>query len=443
MIREYISPFRQQSEILTQSRDRLIHNFYRIMITGLCFFGIILGASSIREIGLSGAIRLTSPVLAIIIILWFVSTRHNWSYFLQTRFFLSLLYLSIVYSVLQDGLLGSAKTALLVWAILAFLLTGIRGAVLSSIVAAITIFGIGINQANGRLTEYITEDRITAFIEGHLAFEVTLIYALLLALTIYALFDITRDIQQSYQQQQQLLRNLQAESTLQEERIQQRSDILKISTNIGYRISNILDESALLNLTLEETQQNKTYSFMQIYLWSEPHQTLKSEASLARSGEDSQTEQTIISSNHLNRVTTVFRNNQSLVVSDTTHGIYQTEQSHLLAETKSEALIPIRSQSGVIGVLNIQQTEKDQFQTDDLLLLETISYQLGTALLNARRYSREQQKTEQEARLNQSNQAIQNAQTIEEVLETAASQIVQFTHSNKINIRLGLEENRS
>ena len=440
MIHEFIRPFQRQSSVLTQSRNQLINNFYRLILTGVCLIFMLIGIQLTVEFGLFSTIQRTTPIIILIIALWFLSTRNHWSYTIQSQLFLAIIYSGIIFTLYQDGLLGSVKSVLIVWTVLAFLLTGFRGGLVAMSMAGMTLLSAGISQANGHL---IPDSRVLEFTNGAIFLRITLSYAVVLGLVIYALFYIMRDIRQSQRRQKELLHQLQSELTLQEKRIQQRGDVLKISTNIGYRISNILDEQTLLDAAIEETLQNKSYDFIQIFLWSDSQRALMWQTGAAQIEEDMEFEQSLLLTHPNNRVVHSFNNDQNLIIGHVKQTNYLSEQIHLSSQTTSEALITIRSQNEVIGVLNVQQKQAASIQENDSLLLETIANQLGVALHNARRYSREQQKTEHETRLNQINQAIEGAQTIEEVLETAALQITQFTHSKNIHIRLGLKDHQS
>lgn len=54
--------------------------------------------------------------------------------------------------------------------------------------------------------------------------------------------------------------------------------------------------------------------------------------------------------------------------------------------TKSELTIPIKIEKDVVGVLNVEDTELHAFDETDVVVLETLSDQLGVAIKNARLY---------------------------------------------------------
>ncbi|MBI3766146.1 MAG: GAF domain-containing protein, partial [Ignavibacteriales bacterium] len=54
--------------------------------------------------------------------------------------------------------------------------------------------------------------------------------------------------------------------------------------------------------------------------------------------------------------------------------------------TKSELTIPIKIDSDVVGILNVEDTKLHAFDETDAVVLETLSGQLGTAIRNAKLY---------------------------------------------------------
>ncbi len=62
---------------------------------------------------------------------------------------------------------------------------------------------------------------------------------------------------------------------------------------------------------------------------------------------------------------------------------YLTYEYH---DTRSEIALPIKIDAGVIGVLNVEDTEVDAFDETDSLVLSTLSDQLGIAIKNTRLY---------------------------------------------------------
>lgn len=61
-----------------------------------------------------------------------------------------------------------------------------------------------------------------------------------------------------------------------------------------------------------------------------------------------------------------------------------------LPETRSEMALPLRNESGVIGALDVQSTERNAFTNEDIEVLSTLANQVGLAIENAQIFDRSQ-----------------------------------------------------
>lgn len=61
------------------------------------------------------------------------------------------------------------------------------------------------------------------------------------------------------------------------------------------------------------------------------------------------------------------------------------------AETRSELTVPLKTKSGVIGVLDVQSDQLDGFDESDLMVLQSLANQAAAAIENARLYEQAQQ----------------------------------------------------
>ena len=70
-----------------------------------------------------------------------------------------------------------------------------------------------------------------------------------------------------------------------------------------------------------------------------------------------------------------------------------------LPDTRSEMALPLKSQEGVIGVLDVQSMEPEAFTEEDIAVLQTLADQITVAISNARLFRRVQESLETERRL--------------------------------------------
>lgn len=95
----------------------------------------------------------------------------------------------------------------------------------------------------------------------------------------------------------------------------------------------------------------------------------------------------------------------------------------LLPDTVSELAVPLLIGDQVLGVLDVQSDRLNAFNEEDTNIQTTLASQVATALQNARSFIRAQQQAERESTLNVISQKIQNATTVEAVLQIAAREL--------------------
>jgi len=88
-------------------------------------------------------------------------------------------------------------------------------------------------------------------------------------------------------------------------------------------------------------------------------------------------------------------------------------------ETRSELAVPIESGQQVIGVLDLQSHEFEAFDETDVVAMETLSTQIGTAIENARLLQDTRAHVEELAVLNELGQALTTRLDVEQVLDEA------------------------
>jgi GAF domain-containing protein len=110
----------------------------------------------------------------------------------------------------------------------------------------------------------------------------------------------------------------------------------------------------------------------------------------------------------------------------------------LLPNTRSEIAVPIVLGDEVLGVLDVQHDLRDGLTRSDAELLQSIANQVAIALRNAELYGDAQSAADREAVVNVINQRIQQAASLDGVLQTAAQEIGRALDARETTIQLDI-----
>lgn len=115
----------------------------------------------------------------------------------------------------------------------------------------------------------------------------------------------------------------------------------------------------------------------------------------------------------------------------------QWEPNTLLSETATELAVPIMLGQEVKGVLDVQHNIPGSLNENDKIWLELIAGQVAVALENARLFREAQKKGVRESLVNEISQKIQQARTVDAVLQIATKELGQALDSHRTRIQIG------
>ncbi len=90
--------------------------------------------------------------------------------------------------------------------------------------------------------------------------------------------------------------------------------------------------------------------------------------------------------------------------------------------TASELSVPIRVGEEIVGVLDIQSPQIDDFDENDVIVMETLAGQIAIAIKNSRLYAQTQRRANELAFLNSASQMMVSSLDLDEVLQTTVRQ---------------------
>jgi PAS domain S-box-containing protein len=130
-----------------------------------------------------------------------------------------------------------------------------------------------------------------------------------------------------------------------------------------------------------------------------------------------------------------------LIVSDVTKDeIYLADP--LLPDTRSELAIPLKIEERVLGVLDVQSTQKNAFQPDDISVLQILADQLAVAVSNADLFTKTQELLNKHRLLRQISISASSSTNLEMALFNVVSGLLSAHVSEQIAILLSDEEQR-
>lgn len=203
---------------------------------------------------------------------------------------------------------------------------------------------------------------------------------------------------------------------------------LDASAKISRQLATILDRQKLVSETIRQIQTLFNYNYVQFYLVDETGEKLILAAGTGQAGQE------LFSRGHAlalgkGLVGQAAVSNTPVLVED----VSQMETwvaNPLLPNTQSELAVPVAVGNTVFGVLDVQDNHKEAFSVDDVALMQSVATAAALSLQNARLYEQAQQSARHEAVLNQINQEVLAAPSMERVLQVAAKGL-----GNSLNVR--------
>lgn len=223
-----------------------------------------------------------------------------------------------------------------------------------------------------------------------------------------------------------------------EQRVSDRTRALELSTEVSHHLSTILNLDQLSREVVNELQRAFNYYHVQIYLFDETRENLVTAGGTGDVG------QLLLASGHRlpakkGLVGRAADQNEAVLVWNTTQDP-DWLPNPLLPDTKSELAVPIALGDQVQGVLDVQQNQVGGLTQLDVDLIKAIANQVAIALRNAKTYTQVQQRAEREALVAALGQKIQQAATIDEVLQVAVSGLGQALNAQRSSVELRVRD---
>lgn len=158
--------------------------------------------------------------------------------------------------------------------------------------------------------------------------------------------------------------------------------LLEASADIGQSMSQVLELDQLLSRSVEVIRDRFAFYHVQVFLVDDERDYAYLRASTGEVGEQMLARQHRLRVDSNSVVGRVAQAGEPIIARDTERS--GRTYNELLPDTRSELGIPILSNQGIIGTLDIQSRRSDAFTDVELRVLQVIANQLATAIQNAR-----------------------------------------------------------
>lgn len=217
-------------------------------------------------------------------------------------------------------------------------------------------------------------------------------------------------------------------------RVADRTRALNISTEVGRRLSTILDRQQLVQETVEQVRDGFNYYHAHIYLFDDQKASLLLVGGTGQAGKEMMAQGHKIKAGQ-GLVGRAAATNLPIIVPDVSQEPGWLANP-LLPETKAEVAVPIAIGNEIIGVLDIQHNIVNGLQQQDADLLLSIANQVAIALQNTRLLEETQSRADSLAQITQIKEKIQQTTSIETALQVAVRELGRVTKAQTAVVRL-------
>jgi PAS domain S-box-containing protein len=175
-----------------------------------------------------------------------------------------------------------------------------------------------------------------------------------------------------------------------EEAIRRQNQYLAVSAEIGRLVTSTLDLNTIFSRTVSLISERFGFYHSAIFIIEETGFNAVLREATGEAGEKmkAQRHSLVVGSNSI--VGKAAESGIPVVVNDVEHEPLHRPNPFLL-DTLSETAIPLRTGTRIVGVIDIQSTQKDAFSQDDISVLQSLADQVAVAIDNARSYELSQQ----------------------------------------------------
>ena len=175
-----------------------------------------------------------------------------------------------------------------------------------------------------------------------------------------------------------------------EEAIRRQNQYLAVSAEIGRLVTSTLDLNTIFSRTVSLISERFGFYHSSIFIMEETGFNAILREATGEAGEKMKAQKHSLVVGSSSIVGKAAESGEPIVVNDVEHGSLH-RPNPFLPDTRSEAAIPLRIGTRIVGVIDIQSTQTNAFSQDDISVLQSLADQVAVAIDNARSYELSQQ----------------------------------------------------
>lgn len=387
-----IPPSINREDHLSVFRDRIL----QYVLLGSCVFGLITLATNVSTPISRGLWSIVAAYASAYFLMVVITFLRNLSLPVRTVFFLLVLYLLSISSLLDAGLSGAGRIFLLTFVVFATILLQRRRGLYAGLLAVLTLIVFGWLMSSNIFPQppVSVMTNSTSFVEW---ISETTVFLLLGVAATSSIIVLTTGLQATIQSQVNLARELTIERNTLEQSVQERtSEIrhrasqLEAASKIARDISMLSNLDDLLDNAVNLIRDGFGFYHAGIFLVDERHEFAVLSAATGEAG------RIMIEGNHRLRVGEmgivgfVVSKGEPRIALDVGEDPVHFKNP-ILPLTRSEVALPLMASDQIIGALDVQSEKSGAFTQDDVKILQTIADQLAVAVEKTRLVEKLQQ----------------------------------------------------
>lgn len=220
-----------------------------------------------------------------------------------------------------------------------------------------------------------------------------------------------------------------------EDRVEERTRQIRTASQVARAVISTPTLDDLLRRAVELIRDQFGYYHVSIFLLDEDRKFAEIRESTGEVGKALKARNHKLEVGSQSIIGWVTENNQYRVATDVTEDPVHF-RNELLPETRSEAAVPLQVGGRVLGALDVQSTEPEAFQEEDIEILQTLADQLSAAIQNAYLAETSMMAAERSRTISEVTRQLSGLLEVEKVLETAAQSLHRNLGEPEIVVKL-------